>query len=140
MSGERLRVMVVVDVVSALASESLDDAVWLVGSEPRGGSTGNGTRHLQTTVAVGDELLWTVMSLECEAFASIEAIRIDPAYCTVTSGVYEGTDIRYWLGTVRKNPGKAVVPYGIEFRLGSRRDVMTLSTPDLPSITGGVAP
>ena len=136
MTGETIRVIVVTDVVMALAAGTLDDALWLVDSNKRGGSAGGGTRHLQTAVRKGDELLWTVMALECEAFVSIEAIEIDAAYCEVTSGFYEGTDIRFWRGTIREDPGSAVVPYNLALKLGSRRGVMTLSAPELPSITG----
>jgi len=137
MSASLLRIMVVVDVVGALATDTLDGSVWLVDSNKTGGSTGEGTRQLKTAVRKGDQLVWTAMSLECEAYVAIEAIAIDPAYCEVTRGVYPGTDISYWLGRIKKDPGKSMVPYNILFKLGSRAGAMSLSVPDVPAITGG---
>jgi len=137
MSANQLRIVVVVDVVGAVAAETLDGSVWLMDSNKSGGSTNEGTRQLQTTVRKGDQLIWTTMSLECEAFAAIDAIEIDPAYCEVTRGVYEGTDISYWLGKVKKDPGDAVVPYNVHFKLGSRPGAVSMSGPNLPAITGG---
>ena len=136
MSANQLRILIVVDVVGALATETLDGAVWLMDSNKTGGSTNEGTGQLTTAVGRGDQLIWTTMSLECEAFAAIEAIEIDHNYCEVTRGVYEGTDIRYWLGKIKKDPGKSLVPYNVLFKLGSRAGTMSLSGPDLPAITG----
>lgn len=137
MSAKKLRIIVMVDVVGALANETLDGAIWLVDSNKSGGSAEEGTGHLRTAVKKGDELIWTAMSLECEAFAAIEAIEIDPAYCEVKRGVYEGTDVSYWLGKIKKEPGSSVVPYNLQVRLGSRADTMPLPDPSLPAITGG---
>jgi hypothetical protein len=137
MSAIQLRIVVVVDVVAALATETVDGAVWLVDSSRIGGSTAQGTAQLQTAVRKNDELIWTAMSLECEAFAAIDAIDIDPTYCEVERGVYPGTDISYWLGRIKKDPGDSLVPYNLHFRLGSRAGNMPLSPPNLPAITGG---
>jgi hypothetical protein len=139
MSTKRVRVIVMVDVVGALATENLDGALWLVDSNKSGGSTREGTSQLKTAVKKGDELIWTVMSLECEAFAAIESIEIDPAYCEVTRGVYEGTDISFWLGKVKKDPGSSVIPYNVHVRLGTRAGFMPLSGPSFPALTGGRA-
>ncbi|HYC92036.1 MAG TPA: hypothetical protein VEO54_22680 [Thermoanaerobaculia bacterium] len=137
MSAIQMPIIVVVDVVAALATESVDGAVWLVDSNKIGGSTGQGTSRLQTAIRKGDELVWTVMSLECEAFAAIHTIDIDSAYCEVKQGFYPGTDIGYWLGTIKKDPGELLVPYNIELILGSRTAHMSLSPSNLPAITGG---
>ncbi|HJQ36976.1 MAG TPA: hypothetical protein VKB93_07545 [Thermoanaerobaculia bacterium] len=134
MSASQLRIVAVVDVVSALATDTIDGAVWLLDSNKDGGSTGEGTGLLTTTVQEGDELIWTTMSLECEAFAAIDAIEIDPTYCDVSRETYPGTDIAYWLGRVLKDPGASRVPYNLRFALGSRVSRMSLSG---PAIIGG---
>jgi hypothetical protein len=136
MSANQVRIIVVVDVVGALATDTLDGAVWLVDSNKTGGSTNEGTGQLKTTVRKGDQLIWTTMSLECEAFAAIEAIEIDPDVCEVTRGVYEGTDISYWLGKIKSDPGESVVPYNVLFKLGSRTGTVSLSGTNRPAITG----
>ena len=136
MSASRLRIVAVVDVVGALATDTIDGAVWLLDSSKDGGSTNEGTGRLTTAVQEGDELLWTTMSLECEAFAAIDLVEIDPAYCDVTREVYPGTDIAYWLGTIVKDPGTTLIPYKLRFALGSRVERMSLSG---PAITGGRA-
>lgn len=133
----QVRISVVVDVVGALATGVLDDAVWLVDSNKRGGSTFEGTSRLKTTVKKGDDLLWTAMSLEIEAFAAIEEIEIDAAYCKIVRGFYPGTDIPFWRGQVKKDPGNSVIPYNLVFRLGSRVETFSLTGPNRPSITGG---
>jgi len=137
MSALQLRIIVVVDVVAALAAGTLDGAVWLVDSNKTAGSTNEGTRQLKTAVSKGDELIWTTMSLECEAFAAIESIEIDPAYCEIERGVFDGTDVRYWHGRIKKDPGSSVIHYNVVFKLGSRPEAMSMSGPSLPAITGG---
>ncbi len=134
MSASQLRIVAVVDVVTALATEALDGALWLLDSNKDGGSTGEGTGRLTTTVQEGDELVWTTMSLECEAYAAIDAVEIDAAYCDVSRETYPGTDIAYWLGRILKDPGTSTVPYKLRFALGSRVVPMSLSG---PAITGG---
>ena len=137
MSTMQIRLMVVVDVVGALAADTLEDAVWLMDSNKTGGSTNQGTRQLTTAVRQGDQLIWTAMSLECEAFIAIDGIDIDQEYCEVRRGIYEGTDISYWMGRIKKDPEKALVPYNLRFRVGGRSSVMSLPGPNLPAIIGG---
>lgn len=136
MSARLIRIVVVLDVVAALATETLDGSVWLVDSHQSGGSTGEGTVRLRTAVRKGDVLLWTAMPLEVEAFAAIDAIRIDPEVCEVVLGVYPSTDIRYWKGTIKKDIGKAIVPYNFVIRLGSRQTGLSLPGADLPGLIG----
>ena len=137
MSAIQLRIVAVVDVVAALAADALDGAVWLVDSNKTGGSTDQGTRQLKTAVRKGDQLIWTTMSLECEAFVAIDAIEIDQTYCEITHGFFAGTDIGYWLGSIRKDPGESEIPYNLVFKVGSRAGAMSLSGSNLPAITGG---
>jgi hypothetical protein len=100
-----------------------------------GGSTGIGTETLRTRVARGDQLLWDVIPLECEAFAAIDEIVIDEDFCAVERRTYPGTDISYWVGTVKRDRGE--VPYHIRFKLGIRPEPMT--TASTPFLVGGAS-
>jgi len=70
----------VIDVVGALATDSLSGQVYFTDTEKASGSTGHGTENLKTMVSVGDVLVWTVTFLECEAYAAIDEIIIDKKY------------------------------------------------------------
>ena len=67
-----ISIVSVVDVVGALANNSLSGNIFLVDNNKVSGSSGEGTEALQTAVEEGDELVWIVQPLECEAHASIE--------------------------------------------------------------------
>jgi hypothetical protein len=98
-----------------------------------GGSTGIGTEELRTKVKGGDQLLWTVLALECEAYVSIDGIVIDKEVCEPERKVYPGTDVSYWIGTVKKDD-IGVTPYQIKFKVGTKTDPMI--TPMSPLLVG----
>jgi hypothetical protein len=49
------------------------------------------------------QILWNVVVLECETYASIDDITIDARVCEPQCQVYPGTDIVYWIGTVKRD-------------------------------------
>ncbi|MFM5997488.1 MAG: hypothetical protein ACKPGB_21240 [Dolichospermum sp.] len=117
----------VIDVVGALATDSLSGQVYFTDTEKASGSTGHGTENLKTIVSVGDVLVWTVTFLECEAYAAIDEIIIDKKYCEPEKKVYEGTDVSYWSGTVKENV--QLVPYTIKFNVGTRAESIATASP-----------
>lgn len=110
----------VVDVVGALATDSMSGQVYFMDTNKAGGSTGQGTENLRTVVAKGDRLVWTVIFLECEAYTEIDDIVIDKEFCEPKKKVYVGTDVSYWIATVKKDVG--VVPYTVRYKLGTRAE------------------
>lgn len=114
----------VVDVVGALATLGMHGNLYLYDTNKPVGSTGLGTEELRTKVRAGDQLLWSTFALECEAYVAIEDIAIDPAVCEPVRKVYPGTDVSYWIGTVKKDD-VAATPYRITFRLGTRTEPLT---------------
>jgi hypothetical protein len=132
-SRQPISISAVVDVVGALATRSMSGNLYLLDTNRAGGSTGIGTEELRTKVQEGDQLLWTVLPLECEAYVSIDDIVIDREVCEPERKTYPGTDISYWTGTVKK--GRAGdTPYQITFKVGTRTDPMTtVSSPVLIS-------
>src|SRR5262245_48055164 len=104
MNGQRppISITAVVDVVGALATRSLHGNLYLLDTNRTGGSTDLGTEELKTRVQGGDQILWTVLPLECEAYASIDGIVIDKEVCEPEQKMYPGTDISYWAGTIKK--------------------------------------
>ncbi|MEV4095849.1 hypothetical protein [Streptosporangium saharense] len=116
----------VVDPVAALASENLDDNLYLYDTNRADGSTGFGTPELRSLVRKGDTLLWNVIPLECETYVSLTGIEIDPQIAEPTQKVYPGTDIVFWTAEVKQDITEPV-PYRLSFLLG------TVSTPFSPT-------
>lgn len=132
--GKRpISITAVVDAVGALATGSLHGNLYFYDTNKAGGSTGFGTEELRTRVRAGDQLLWGVLALECEAYLAIDGIIVDPELIEPERRVYPGTDVAYWIGTVKKNTTGAV-PYQIKFKVGSRDEALT--TPLSPSLVG----
>ncbi|MBW8481380.1 hypothetical protein [Actinomadura parmotrematis] len=119
-----ISITAVVDCVGALASRSLHGNLYLYDTNRAAGSTGLGTEELRTRVRAGDRLLWNVISLECETYAAIDAIVVDPEVCEPERHTYPGTDITYWTATVK--PGAPdVAHYQVRLRLGTRTEPIT---------------
>ncbi|MFK4070779.1 hypothetical protein [Streptomyces sp. NPDC029674] len=119
-----ISITAVVDCVGALAAGNMDGHLYMYDTNRVGGSTGFGTEELLTKVKRGDRLLWNCLALECEAYVSIEDIVIDHEICEPERKVYPGTDVSYWIGTVKKtDPG--TFTYQIRFKLGTRDEPIT---------------
>lgn len=116
----------VVDVVGALATDSLGGHIYFLDTNREHGSTGQGTESLATVVNKGDRLVWIVLGMECEAYVSIDDILIDKNFCAPEKKFYEGTDISYWSGKVKKD--LELMPYTIKLKLGSRAEPMVTTS------------
>jgi hypothetical protein len=123
-----ISITAVVDCVGALAAQDLHGSLYLYDTNKAGGSTGFGTDQLRTPVRGGDQLLWTALALECEAFVSIDAVVIDADICVPERKVFPGTDVSYWIGTVKKDAAEPV-PYQLSFLLGTRTEPITSTVP-----------
>jgi hypothetical protein len=123
----------VVDCVGALATGSMQGNLYFYDTNKAGGSTGFGTEQLRTRVRSGDQLLWSVIALECEAYVAIDGILIDHELCEPERGVYPGTDIAYWTATVKKDTTEDT-SYQVRFRIGSRDEPITTTLS--PSLVG----
>jgi hypothetical protein len=128
-----ISIISVVDVVGALANNTLSGNIYLVDNNKTGGSTGEGTEALSTSVKENDEVVWIVQSLECEANANIEGILIDSACCEPQKKFYEGTDVSYWVGKIKKGAKQGEYPYSLQFKVGSRIEDMATSA--IPMLT-----
>lgn len=122
-----ITIAAVLDAVGALATDSLSGQVYFMDTNKANGSTGQGTENLRTVVEKGDRLVWTLTSLECEAFGDIEEIIIDKDSCEPEKKVYEGTDVTYWTATVKKNI--TITPYTIKFKAGTRAQSIPTASP-----------
>ncbi|MFE4519744.1 hypothetical protein ACFRMQ_36870 [Kitasatospora sp. NPDC056783] len=132
-----ISITAVVDCVGMLAAQSTQGHLYLYDTNRSGGSTGFGTEELSTPVKAGDQLLWNVLALECEAFVAIDGIEIDQEVCEPVRKVYPGTDVAYWTGTVKKDQ-TAPVSYRISFRLGTQAEPITTAvSPTLVGHTTG---
>ncbi|WP_413756092.1 hypothetical protein [Streptomyces sp. MMBL 11-3] len=128
-----ISITAVVDIVGALATGTVHDNLYFYDTNKAGGSTGFGTEQLRTRVRSGDQLLWGVLALECEAYVAIDRIDIDPELCEPERRTYPGTDVAYWIGTVKKD-AVPDTPYQIRFKLGSRDQPLTTTLS--PSLVG----
>ncbi|MGC5010754.1 hypothetical protein ACLQ2R_08325 [Streptosporangium sp. DT93] len=122
----------VVDPVAALASENLDENLYLYDTNRSSGSTGFGTPELHSRVRKGDTLLWNVIPLECETYVSLVDIEIDPKVAEPTQKVYPGTDIVFWTAEVKQDLTEPL-PYRLSFLLG------TVTTPFTPKARPALA-
>lgn len=118
-SARPISITAVVDCASALATGSLSRNLYLYDTNKSAGSSGHGTEELRTRVSRGDQLIWNAMALECEAYVAIDSIGIDPGVCEPERRLFPGSDIAYWIGTV-KSELHVPVDYRIAFRLGTR--------------------
>jgi hypothetical protein len=130
--GKTITIASVIDVVGSLATDSLEGQVYCIDTNKANGSSGQGTDHLRTVVRKGDRLVWTVIFLECEAYAAIDDIIIDSDCCKPEQLFYDGTDVSYWTAVIDKDV--ASVPYSIKFRIGTRAE--PLSTGPTLSLCG----
>lgn len=131
-SARPVTITAVVDPVAALASENLDDNLYLYDTNRAAGSTGFGTPALHSRVRKGDTLLWNVIPLECETYVALTDIEIDPRIAEPTRKVYPGTDIAFWTAEVKQDLTEPV-PYRLSFLLG------TVSTPFTPTARPALA-
>jgi len=122
-----ISILSVVDVVGALADDNLSGNVHLMDNNKANGSHDQGTESLKTVVKKGDNLVWTTLPLECEAYASIEGVLIDKDYCDPQQATYKDTAITYWSGTVKRNLNGAAIPYRLKFQVGNRLELMSTS-------------
>lgn len=130
MTARTISVVTLVDVAGALASGTLSNNLYLMDNNKTNGSSDEGTEILKTRVRAGDQLLWTTVSLEPEAYASITGILIDSDYCEPEQRSYAGSDVTYWIGKVKKNLD--LVPYKLEIKVGTQNKAMvTVSSPSL---------
>ncbi|MFS8199597.1 hypothetical protein ACLVWQ_13025 [Streptomyces sp. CWNU-52B] len=128
-----ISITAVVDCVGALATGTVHGNLYFYDTNKAGGSTGFGTEELRTRVRVGDQVLWSVLALECEAYTAIDGIDIDHELVEPERRVYPGTDVAYWIGTVKKDVPEDTF-YQVRFRLGSRDE--PLATTLSPSLVG----
>ncbi|MEB3277593.1 MAG: hypothetical protein VKK42_01560 [Lyngbya sp.] len=125
-TGKTITIASVIDVVGALATDSLNGQVYFMDTNKANGSTEQGTENLKTVVQKGDRLVWTVIFLECEAYAAIDDIIIDKDYCEPKKEFYEGTDVSYWIGTVKKDV--TMTRYSVKFKVGTRAEPIETSS------------
>jgi hypothetical protein len=133
--GRRIKMNViiiasVVDVVEALANDSVAASLYLVDNNKANGSRDEGTSTLKTSVRKGDQLYWMAYSLECETYLSITRIEIDKQYCDPEELYYPDTDISFWTGKIKKDI-EGAVPYIIAFHVGTPSKEMSIAdTPE----------
>ncbi len=129
-----ITIVSVVDVIGALANESLNYNIYLFDNNKTGGSQGLGTDCLKTKVSKGDSLLWTIMPMEPESYSAIKAIIIDETVCEPVLQTYEGSDVTYWEGIVLKDIEE--IPYSIAFAFGNKDTIISTDLYNTPSLIG----
>lgn len=132
MEPRTITILSLIDVIGALADDSMKFNVYLFDDNKSKGSTNEGTANLKTKVETGDKLIWTLMPLEPESFAEISEISIDPEICRIEKKMYPQSDVVYWEGEVLK--AAASTPYKITFEIGSQKQ--KIATEDTPALIG----
>jgi len=106
---ENKRTIVIIatlDVIGILANDSLKGNIYIFDNNKLMGSSEEGTENLKTKIIFNKNeevsLVWNVMSLECESFASISQITADKEYILIEKKQYPSSDVNYWIGTIKK--------------------------------------
>ncbi len=120
MANRTITIISVIDVVSALAEGTLDKNIYLLDNNKAHGSTDEGTSELKTKVRPGDVLVWTVSPIEPEVYVGITEITMDKEFCEPEKQYYEGTDVAYWVGQVKKEVDN--LQYHAKYKVGTRKD------------------
>lgn len=121
MDDRIITIMIVVDVIGTLASDTLAGNIYFFDDNRIHGSVGQGTEHLKTKLANGGKgftILWNVMPIEPESFAGISRVAVDPKYLQVEKKNYKGSDIAYWTGVVREPIDR--LTYQVSIKVGHR--------------------
>lgn len=131
MEPRTITILSLIDVVGALASDSMQKNLYLFDDNKSNGSYNLGTGLLKTRVKKGDKIIWTLMALEPEAYAQISKIEMaDPSVCRLTKNKYPKSDVIFWEGEVLKEITSA--PYTMTFEVGThKQEVQTLDSPSL---------
>lgn len=132
MSAKIINVVILLDVIGALASDSLENNIYLVDNNKNDGSLGEGTGTLKTKVEEGDSIMWTILPIECETYVAISGIEFENNCCQPVEENFEGSDINYWIGKVNKTPKEKSVRYKIKIKVGSNeKELITENTPSI---------
>lgn len=132
MPVKMIKIVVLVDVLGALASENLHQNIYFMDNNKENGSSEEASETLKTVVEDEDIVMWNVMTMEPEAYVSISNIEIDNDFCRVQEARFEESDITYWIGKIKGNPKNKYVYYKIKFKLGTHdKELMTENSPCL---------
>lgn len=118
----QITIRLVIDVVSALETETLTGHLYMFDNNRLHGSLNQNTGSLATAVAPGDQIIWSVVPIECEAYAALSAIDVPAEFCEVTKSTYPGTNVSYWIGVVKQPVDD--LPYALTFELGTKSTTM----------------
>lgn len=132
MASKIVKIVALVDVLGALASNTLHQNMYLVDNNKKNGSLEEATETLKTAVEEGDTIIWNVLTMEPEAYVSIASIEIDENFCKAEEKRFEESDITYWTGKVKGNPKNKYIYYKIKLKLGTHdKELITEESPCL---------
>ena len=116
-------IKLMVDVLAALHEGGLEGNVFGFDTARAAGSRGFNTSSLATAVRPGDQVLWEIIPLECEAGATISAIEIPGVAAGPRDEAPMGS--RFWCGVVGEVNDD--LPYSITIGLGRNGSELTLA-------------
>ena len=128
---KKIAITTLVDVSATLANNSLQGNINILDNNRLSGSLDEGTDVLKTTIKKDDTLVWTTFGLEVESFVEISNISIDPLICEPVKKYYIGTNIPYWIATIKKDLLEEI-PYSLSFLVGNNpQEFSTINGPFL---------
>ncbi len=116
-------IRMIIDVAGALEAGAPEGSLFMFDNRRLAGSRFQSTNRLHTAVSPGDRIVWLLSPIECEVYVALERIDMPGDFCEISQQTYEGTNIVYWAGTVKKPVGE--LPYDITFRVGTPENKMT---------------
>lgn len=122
MENKTIVIIVAVDIIGILASDSLIGNIYLFDNNRLMGSSGEGTENLKTKIRFNQNeevsLVWNVMPLEPESFACISQITANKEYINLEKKQYPNSDVIYWKGTINKL--FELLTYKLSIKVGTR--------------------
>jgi hypothetical protein len=124
-------IIVPVDIVETLTTDTLEGNVYLIDNNKSLGSTGEGTAQLHTHLEVGDRVGWFVMGLEVETAVNIIEIQ-GPAVKICNPEPQAGDFNTLWIGTVTQCES-GTYPYTLVLNVEGK----TMTLPAGPALVVG---
>ena len=130
----QINIVTVVDVVGALASESLDGNIHLIDNSRSSTTTGQGTAELSTTCKHGQVINWLIYAVDLQSPALIHNIDFEGSVNPCLKLQPYGAPVfgPYWAGIVKLEADlkSGVYPYRLEIEMAGRTMTMN-QTPAL---------
>ncbi|BDD03235.1 hypothetical protein [Aureibacter tunicatorum] len=126
-----ISIVMVIDVVGALADGCLTENYYLLDNNKLKGSQDEGTQQLKTAISKGDSVVWSVVALECESYVDIVGVSLGGELeekFALKKELYPYADIGFWKADI-KSKIDSEHPYYLTLQVGNEANRMRTELP-----------